>query len=162
MDKPPIKAKPSDELEDAPEQLDVDVRRAVLRAAETCRGRFDESPSRHSHQLHVILDVLGRYPHLIDPVYRFMDGKDCPSKVPGAAPVVAIGGGVPVRRLVRNKEGEPGYQKIQGRLWEGPSMVNVTRWAIGAYDADPLDVAAAVMEGMPPLLKADGRKYADA
>ena len=34
-------------------------------------------------------------------------------------------------------------------------MIARTRWAIAAYDADPLNVAAAVMNGFPPLLKAD-------
>jgi len=62
---------------------------------------------------------------------------------------------------VINKDGVPVWQRIQGRKWEGPSMVRKTRWAIAAYDADPLDVAASVIRDLPPLLKADCRKYAE-
>ena len=40
-------------------------------------------------------------------------------------------------------------------------MVRRTRWAIAAYDADPLDVAAAVIRDLPSLLKADCTKYAE-
>jgi hypothetical protein len=174
MDKPPTKAKPSAEPEDAPEQLDADVRRDVLRAAETCRERFEASPSHHAYQLREILEALGRYPHLIDAVHRFMGSNDCPPKLPGVARVMAIGG-VPVRRWVEtkdpktgklvpvvDKDGAPVSQKIRkGRQWEGPSMVRKTRWAIAAYDADPLDVAASVIRDLPPPLKADCRKYGE-
>jgi hypothetical protein len=167
MDKPPTKAKPSAEPEDAPEQLDADVRRDVLRAAETCRDRFEASPSHHAYKLGEILEALGRYPHLIDPVYRFMGSKGCPSKVPGIAPIVKIGG-VKVRRLAMTKdpktgeavpvEGKDGllvYQKIgKGRQWEGPYMVEVTARAIEDY-SDPLDVAAAVIRHLPPMLRED-------
>jgi len=164
MDKPPTDPKPSAEPEDAPEQLDADVRRDVLRAAETCRERFVASPSHHAHKLGEILEALGRYPHLIDPVYRFMASKDCPSKVPGIAPIVAIRG-VPVRRIVTTKDPKTGedvpvvdkdgllvFQKIG---WEGPYMVEVTRWAIEEYDAHPLDVAAYVVSHLTPPLRAD-------
>ena len=61
---------------------------------------------------------------------------------------------------VINKDGVPVWQRIQGRKWEGPSMVRKTRWAIAAYDADPLDVAASVIRDLPPALKADCTKYA--
>jgi len=159
MNMTPTEPEPSAEEEDAPEQLDADVYRAVLHTAETCRERFDQNPSRSAYQLGVILEALGRYPHLIDPVHRFMESDKCPSKT-GAAPVVAIGG-VPVRRPVVTKDGSVVYQKIRGRSWEGPSMVARTRSAIAAYDADPLDVAAAVIRDLPPLLKADCRKYAE-
>jgi hypothetical protein len=169
MDKPPTKAKPSAEPEDAPEQLDADVRRDVLRAAETCRDRFEASPSHHAYKLGEILEALGRYPHLIDAVHRFMDSKDCPSKVPGIAPIVAIGG-VRVRRVAMTKDPQTGedvpvedddgllvYQRIgKGRQWEGPSIVRVTARAIEDY-SDPLDVAAAVIRHLPPLLRADCR-----
>jgi hypothetical protein len=170
MDKPPTKAKPSAEPEDAPEQLDADIRRDVLRAAETCSERFEESPSHHAYKLAEILEALGRFPHLIDPVYAFMGSKKCPPKIPGVAPVVAIRG-VPVRRLAMTKDPQTGedvpvedengllvYQRIsKGRQWEGPYMVKVTRWAIEEYDADPLDVVAAVIRHLPPLLRADCR-----
>jgi hypothetical protein len=168
MDKPPTDPKPSAEAEDAPERLDTEARRAVIGAAETCRERFEASPSHHAYRLGEILEALGRYPHLIDPVYRFMASKHCPSKVPGIAPIVAIRG-VPVRRVAITKDPKTGevvpaedkdgllvYQKIgTGRQWEGPYMVKVTRWAIEEYDADPLDVAAYVVRNLPPLLRAD-------
>jgi hypothetical protein len=166
MDKPPTKAKPSAEAEDAPERLDTEARRAVIGAAETCRERFDASPSRSTYQLATILDALGHYPHLIDPVYRFMESKDCPSKEPGIAAIVKIAG-VEVRRLVQKKDDsyatdEKGllvYQRIKsGRQWEGPSMVNKTRIAIDDSGADPLYVAAFVVRHLPPLLRADCRR----
>jgi len=91
MDKPPTKAKPSAEPEDAPEQLAADIRRDVLRAAETCRERFKASPSLNAYQLGEILETLARHPHLIEPVQRFIESKKCPPKVPGIAPIVAIG-----------------------------------------------------------------------
>lgn len=174
MDKPPTDPKPSAESEDAPERLDPAISRDVLRAAETCRERFEESPSHHAYQLREILEALGRYPHLIDPVHRFMGSKQCPPKVPGVAPVVAIGG-VRVARVATTKDPQTGedvpvedergllvHQRIgKGRQWEGPSMVATTRWAIAAYDADPLDVAAAVIRDLPPLLKLDCLKYAE-
>jgi hypothetical protein len=168
MDKPPAKPEPSAEPDNTPEELDADLRRAVLQAAERCRERFEASPSRSAYQLGEILEALGRYPHLIDPVCRFMGSKDCPSKVPGIAPIVAIGG-VPVRRVVMTKDPETGevvpavdkdgrlvFQKVgKGRQWEGPSMVKVARRAIEEFDADPLDVAAYVVRHLPPLLRAD-------
>ena len=152
----PTEPEPSAEKAETPERLDTDVGRAVLRAAETCRQRFDENPSRGAYQLRVILEALGRYPHLIDAVYRFMESDKCPSKVPGAAPVVAIVG-VPVRRPVWKEDGSVVFQKIAGRPWEGPAMVETTRWAIDEFDADPLDVAAAVVAHLPPMLRADCR-----
>jgi hypothetical protein len=171
MDKPPTKAKHRPKRAKPPEQLDADIRRDVLRAAETCRERFEASPSHHAYKLSEILEALGRYPHLIDPVYRFMGSNDCPPKLPGVARVMAIGG-VPVRRWVKtkdpktgklvpvvDKDGAPVSQKSsKGRQWEGPSMVSVTRGAVAAYDANPLDVAAAVMRELRPLLMVDCSK----
>jgi hypothetical protein len=48
MNKPPAEKKPSAEPEDAPEELDADLRRAVLQAAERCRERFEASPSHNA------------------------------------------------------------------------------------------------------------------
>jgi hypothetical protein len=167
MDKPPTKAKPNAEAEEAPDELDSYAGRAVIRAAETCRERFDDNPSRSTYQLQIILEALGRYPHLIDPVYRFMQSDKCPSRVPGVAPIVKIGG-TDVRRPVRKKDGSFAtdkdgllvYQKIPGRPWEGPSMVRVTRSAIEdeVFKADPrypLRVVTHVVRHLPPLLRAD-------
>ncbi|MBW2629618.1 MAG: hypothetical protein JRE45_18655, partial [Deltaproteobacteria bacterium] len=164
----PTKAKPSAGPEDAPEQLDADIRRDVLRAAETCRERFEASPSRSAYHLAAILDALEHDPRLIDPVYKKVQAIQASRAADSGAAVVTAIGGVPVRRLVRTKDGQPVidkdgvpiWQRIQGRKWEGPSMVQRTRWAIAVYDADPLDVAAAVIRDLPPLLKADCRKYA--
>jgi hypothetical protein len=159
MDKPPTRTKPSrPNRAKPPEELDADLQRALLRAAETCQQRFDEHPTRYAYQLREILEALGRDPHLIDAVHRLLEGR---TGNPAVAPVVAIGG-EPVRRRVQTKDGDLVFQKIRGRPWEGPVMVNRTRWAIGAYDADPLNVATAVMRGLPPLLKADCQKYAAA
>ncbi len=80
MNKPPTKTKPSAEAEDAPERLDAAISRDVLRAAETCRERFKASPSHHAYQLGEILEALGRYPHLIDSVYRLVRSDRRPSK----------------------------------------------------------------------------------
>jgi hypothetical protein len=168
MDKPPTDPKPSAEPEDAPEQLDADVRRDVLRAAETCRERFEASPSRSDFQLGEILKALGRYPHLIDPVHRFIESKNCPSRFVniGPAPVVKIGG-EPVPRVATTKDpktgedvgedefGFPVYGSFKdGRSWEGHAMLYLTRQAIEDY-SDPLDVAAAVIRHLPPMLRTD-------
>ena len=174
MDKPPTKAKPSAEPEDAPEQLAADIRRDVLRAAETCRERFKASPSLNAYQLGEILDALGRYPHLIDPVYKKVQAIQASRAAASGAAVVTAIGGVPVRRVAMTKDPQTGedvpvedengllvWQRVRGRKWEGASMVNVTRWAIAVYDADPLDVAAAVIDKLPPLLKVACRKFAE-
>jgi len=69
-----------------------------------------------------------------------------------AAPVVAIAG-IPVRIPRWKKDGSLVWQKLKGRPSEGAEMVNVTRWAIGACDGDPLDVAATVIAHLSePLL----------
>jgi hypothetical protein len=172
MDEPPTKTKPSAEPEDAPEQLDADVRRDVLRAAETCRERFEASPSHHAHRLGEILEALGRYPHPIDPVHRLVRSDQRPSKTrPAVKPAVVTEiGGVSMARIVETKDPKTGedvpvedengllvYQRTgKGRQWEGPSMVRVTARAIEDY-SDPLDVAAAVIRHLPPLMQADCR-----
>jgi hypothetical protein len=143
MDKPPTKAKRSAERDNTPEQLDADLRRIVLRAAETCREYFDESPSRHAHQLSVILERMGRNPRLIEATYRFMHRKDSPTWNPGVARITKIG--------------DVAIDAKRARVWEGPWMVEVTRWAIDEFNAEPLDVAAAVVRHLPPLLLADCR-----
>jgi hypothetical protein len=69
-----------------------------------------------------------------------------------AAPVVAIAG-VPVRIPRWKKNGSLVWQQLKGRPSEGAQMVNVTRWAIGVCDGDPLDVAATVIAHLSePLL----------
>jgi hypothetical protein len=141
MDKPPTKAKRSAKQEDAPDELDADLRRVLLRAAETYREYFDESPSRPAHQLSVILERMGRNPRLIEATYRFMHRKDSPTWNPGVARITKIGG--------------VAIDAKRARVWEGPWMVEVTRWAIEEFDADPLDVAAAVVAHLPPMLRAD-------
>jgi len=167
MDKPPTDSQPSANEEDAPEQMYPKLRRIAIGAAEACRERFNERPSHHALQLAEILDSLGHYPHLIDPVYAFMGSKKCPPKVPGLAPVVAIGG-VPVARVAMTKDPKTGenvpvedergllvFQKVgKGRQWEGPSMVRVTALAMEDY-SDPLDVAVYVIRHLPPKLRAD-------
>jgi hypothetical protein len=170
MDEPPTKAKPSAESKDASDQLDAAISRDVLRAAETCRERFDENQTREAYQLGEILDALGRHPYLIDPVYRLVKRElGQPSKTRQA--VVTEIGGVRVRRPamekdpktgknvpVADKEGFPVYQRVgKGRQWEGPSMVRVAAAAIENH-ADPLDVATAIIAKLPPLLRADCRK----
>lgn len=164
MDKPPTKAKRKPKRAKPPEELDADLRRVLLRAAETCQERFDENPTRYAYHLSIILDALGRHPHLIDPIYRFMESAECPTRFPGVAPVVAIGG-VPIRRIVRdkdgypiwNKDGDAIWQRVQGRKWEGTVMVATTRWAIEEYDGHPENVVAKVVRELPPLLRADCR-----
>jgi hypothetical protein len=168
MDKPPAEKKPSAERAKPPEELDADLRRVLLRAAETYQQRFDEKPTRYAHLLRVILEALERDPSLIDPVYTKIQSIEASRATASGKALVTAIGGVPVRRLARtkdgpviNQDGAPVWQRVQGRKWEGASMVNVTRWAIAVYDADPLDVAAAVIDKLPPLLKADCRKYAE-
>ena len=134
MDKPPTKAKPSAEPEDAPEQLAADIRRDVLRAAETCRERFKASPSLNAYQLGEILDALGRYPHLIDPVYTEIQAIQASRANASGEAVVTKIGNVEVMRWAQNedgpminKDGGPVWQRVQGRKWEGASMVAKTR-----------------------------------
>jgi hypothetical protein len=58
---------------------------------------------------------------------------------------------------VEDENGLLVYQRIgKGRQWEGPSMVRVTARAIEDY-SDPLDVVAAVIRRLPPMLRADCR-----
>jgi hypothetical protein len=174
MDKPPTKTKRSAERAKPPEEPDADLRRVLLRAAETCQQRFLDKPTRYAYHLSAILEALERDPRLIDPVYKKVQAIQASRAAASGAAVVTAIGGVPVRRAamtkdpqtgedvpVINKDGVPVWQRIQGRKWEGRSMVAKTRWAIAAYDADPLDVAASVIRDLPPPLKADCRKYGE-
>ena len=174
MDKPPTKAKHSAERAKPPEELDADLQHALQRAAETCQQRFDEKPTRYAYHLAAILEALEHDPRLIDPVYKKVQAIQASRAAASGAAVVTAIGGVPVRRVAMTKDPQTGedvpvedengllvWQRVRGRKWEGASMVNVTRWAIAVYDADPLDVAAAVIDKLPPLLKVDCRKFAE-
>ena len=158
MDTPPAKPKRSSRPSRAkpPEALDTDLRRALLCAAESCDRSFEEKPTHHAFKLGTILRALERDPRLIASIYDKL-----PAAPDGVAVTTAIGG-VRVRRAVVNKHGDLVFQSIgEGRHWEGPSMVARTRWAIAAFDAEPLDVAAKVLASFPPLLKADCRRWSE-
>jgi hypothetical protein len=116
-----------------------------------------------------ILDALERDPGLIDPVYKRLQKIQTDQVVRAAnagAAVVTKVGNTAVMRLARTddgpmiKDGNPVWQRVQGRKWEGASMVAFTRSAIAEYDADPLDVTAAVIDNLPPEPKTDCTKYA--
>ncbi len=72
------------------------------------------------------------------------------------APILSIAGVRVVRWAGWKDDGRITYQRLRGgRMWEGPSMTNVTRIAIEDSGADPLYVAAFVIRHLPALLRAD-------